>query len=130
MGNTRSGIRWCSMAAVRHMPDKSAASNMPTADQLIAWGTTLLIVLTGIVDAYRKWRVAHGPPSDEVARLRDENAWLWQELVRLRHLRGEVEADAGPGLLERDGGEADDTTGAEAGAASEEASQVSGQAGG
>ncbi len=68
---------------------------MPTADQLIAWGTTLLIVLTGIVDAYRKWRAAHGPALDEVARLRDDDAWLWQELVRLRHLLGEAEADDG-----------------------------------
>ena len=68
---------------------------MPTVDQVIAWGTTLLIVLTGIVDAYRKWRAAHGAPSDEVARLRDENAWLWQELVRLRHLLGEAEAGGG-----------------------------------
>ena len=68
---------------------------MPTADQLIAWGTTLLIVLTGIVDAYRKWRAAHGAPSDEVARLRDENAWLWQELVRLRHLLSEAQAADG-----------------------------------
>src|ERR671933_2814941 len=76
-------------------PGWSAASTMPTADQVIGWGTTLLIVLTGIVDAYRKWRAAHGPPSDEVARLRDENAWLWRELVRLRHLLGEAEADDG-----------------------------------
>ena len=76
-------------------PGGSAASTMPTADQPIAWGTTLLIVLTGIVNAYRKWRAAHGPPSDEVARLRDEHAWLWQELVRLRHLLGEAEADDG-----------------------------------
>ena len=68
---------------------------MPTPDQLIAWGTTLLIVLTGIVDAYRKWRAAHGPASDEGARLRDENAWLWQELVRLRHVLGEAEVDDG-----------------------------------
>ena len=73
----------------------SAVSTMPTADQVIAWGTTLLIVLTGIVDAYRKWRAAHGPPSDEVARLRDENAWLWRELVRLHHLLGEAEVDDG-----------------------------------
>ena len=102
-------------------PGWSAASTMPTADQLIAWGTTLLIVLTGIVDAYRKWRAAHGAPSDEVARLRDENAWLWQELVRLRHLLGEAEAD---------GGAAGDTPGVGAGAASEETSPVSGQAGG
>ena len=76
-------------------PGWSAVSTMPTADQVIAWGTTLLIVLTGIVDAYRKWPAAHGPPSDEVARLRDENAWLWRELVRLRHLLAEAEADDG-----------------------------------
>ena len=81
---------------------------MPTADQLIAWGTTLLIVLTGIVDAYRKWRAAHGAPSDEVARLWDENAWLWQEVVRLRHLLGEAQADEGAGpalVLDRGGAE-------------------------
>ena len=102
--------------------DWSAASNMPTADQLIAWGTTLLIVLTGIVDAYRKWHAAHGAPSDEVARLRDENAWLWQELVRLRHLLGEAEAD--------DGAAAGTPGSGAAGAASEEASQVSGPSGG
>ena len=95
---------------------------MPTADQVIGWGTTLLIVLTGIVDAYRKWHAAHGAPSDEVARLRDENAWLWQELVRLRHLLGEAEADDGAA-----GGPPG--TGA-AGAASEEASPVRGQASG
>src|ERR671932_567950 len=71
-------------------PGWSAASTMPTADQVIAWGTTLLIVLTGIVDAYRKWRAAHGPPSDEGARLRGENAWLWRELGRLRHPLGGV----------------------------------------
>ena len=105
---------------------------MPTADQLIAWGTTLLIVLTGIVDAYRKWRAAHGAPSDEVARLRDENAWLWQEVVRLRHLLGEAEADraAEPELLERERGEAGGTTRAGLGAAREEPRPVSGQSGG
>jgi hypothetical protein len=105
---------------------------MPTADQLIAWSTTLLIVLTGIVDAYRKWRATHGPPSDEVARLRDENAWLWQELVRLRHLLGEAEADRAeqPELLERDGVAAVGTPRAgTAGAVREEASHVSGQPG-
>ena len=96
----------------------SGVSSMPTADQLIAWGTTLLIVLTGIVDAYRKWRAAHGAPSDEVARLQDENAWLWQELVRLRHLLGEAEADDGA---------AGGTSPGAASAASEEASPVSGQ---
>src|SRR5919199_5089681 len=96
----------------------SGVSSMPTADQLIAWGTTLLIVLTGIVDAYRKWHAAHGAPSDEVARLRDENAWLWQELVRLRHLLGEAEADEGA---------AGGTPAVAAGAASEEASPMRGQ---
>ena len=104
---------------------------MPTADQLIAWGTTLLIVLTGIVDAYRKWRAAHGSPSDEVARLRDENAWLWRELVRLRHLLGESQADGAEqaGLPERDGDETGGTRAGGTGAGSEEASRVRGPSG-
>ena len=59
---------------------------MPTTEQLIAWGTTALVVVTGIADAYRKRRGRQAPEVDDLARLRAENEWLWDEVLRLRGL--------------------------------------------
>ena len=58
---------------------------MPTTEQLIAWGTTALVVLTGIVNGYRKRRRQQtNGGDDDLPRLRAENEWLWDEVTRLR----------------------------------------------